>query len=662
MLRLLTNLASDSEAQSISALMSDDPATAMQCARLIEISRKQFSVSDAFDDGDEVDADWIAGFIDGTLVREEQEQFEQRCWNSEGLLREVVSLWRLEFDPRASEALCLDDARLCLLPDEIQELFQKTRPEMDAFIAGATGQVIETLRQGSQIQIEVARRSVRSKCRPWWLMVGTIAAAAIAIASVNRWINFRKDNDKPLRPESIAQDDTSTNPDSILNPNVIGPQIDQVVEQGAPESAVQQSINPIPDNSQLIDRKEDSGDSIVRTPMPESSEAPEERTPSLSPKTESSQKSSVVNLAEWFEWTESRGVAAVRDETSDQWRGFLATRSYPTRASSCWLQVVTFNDSFLSGNAKDEVRWTADANTTFKLTQRETDPQSPLICQIDQGRLAVENLQKNQQLEFQLDTQTYVVEVKEDNTSLVVQCVDRGLIVGLHRGLVRVSDQQVSRSAWIAIATGGMIDNIRPSSSDRWYRESKRDQMPKDLTSAFNHAPQFLAQLNDLTQSGDVGDQLFATRALLRCRAADQLPPEDNNLLAMLNSNQERVRESLIQWLHQQCISTPRLGMAVTKRLATIQELPPAEKQKFEEWFASAARGLSYNDRLLNQLKTSLSNQSRPVVRQAAKFFLQGFLNESLEFYSAINPGPANGRLVTEVRRRVTQKQQLMNP
>ena len=662
MLRLLTNLASDSEAQRISALMSDDPATAMQCARLIEISRKQFSVSEAFDDGDEVDADWIAGFIDGNLNEAEQEQFEQRCWNSEGLLREVVSLWRLEFDPRASEALGLDDARLCLLPDEIQELFKKTRPEMDAFVAGATGQVIETLRQGSQIQIEVARKPVRSKRRPWWLMVGTIAAAAIAIASVNRWMNFRKDDDKALRPESIAQDDTATNPDSISNPNVIRPQIDQVVEQDAPESGVQQSINPNPDSSPLIERKEGSSDSIVRTPMPESSEAPEERTPSLSPKTEPNPKSPLVNLAEWFEWTESRGVAAVRDETSDQWRGFLATRSYPTRASSRWLQVVTFNDSLLSGNAKDELRWTADANTTFKLTQRETDPQSPLICQIDEGRLAVENLQKNQQLEFQLDTQTYVVEVKEDNTSLVVQCVDRGLIVGLHRGLVRVSDQQVSRSAWIAIAPGGMIDNIRPSSSDRWYRESKRDQMPKDLTTTFNHAPQFLAQLNDLTHSADVRDQLFATHALLRCRAADQLPPEDSNLLAMLNSNQELVRESLIQWLHQQCISRPRFGMAVTKRLATIQELPPAEKQKFEEWFASAARGLSYNNRLLNQLKTSLSNQSRPVVRQAAKFFLQGFLNESLEFYSAINPGPANGRLVTEVQRRVTQKQQLINP
>ena len=662
MLRLLTNLASDSEAQRVSALMREDPAIAMQCRRLIEITRKRVSVRHAFDDGDEVAADWSAGFIDGTLSDAEQEQFEQKCWNSEGLLREVVSLWRMEFDPRPDRDLSPDQSRLCLLPIEIQELLGETHPKMGDFVSEATDQSTESLTNGPKIRINVAPIADRTTRRPSWFLIGSIAAAAIAVIGMIRWMNSGQEDAKGLVPERIAQDDTGSDTPSMSDPGMTLPRIDQVVEQNPPESAVQQSIEPIPDRSPAIDRKDDSGDLIVRTPMQESSEPPEGRTPSLSPKTESTQTSPVVNFAEWFEWTESRGVAAVRDETRDQWRGFLASPSYPTEATSRWVQVVTFNDSLLSGNARDELRWTADANTTFTLSQGANETQPVVICQLERGRLAVENLTENQRLEFQLNNRTHVIDVNQVNTSLVVQRIEQRLLVGLHRGLISVGDQAVSRSAWIAIDPNGKTEKLRPLFGDQWYREKKRDQMPKDLTAAFNHAPQFLAQLNDLAHSANLNEQLFATNALLSCRAAEQIPPDDETLLAMINSSQERVRESLIKWLHQQCVAKPRLGMSVTKKLAAMQNLPPAERQNFEEWFASAARSLSYNDRLLNQLKNSLSNQSRPLVRQAAKYFLQRFLNETLEFYSAINPGAANGRVVTEVQRRVTQKQRLLKP
>ena len=52
----------------------------------------------------------------------------------------------------------------------------------------------------------------------------------------------------------------------------------------------------------------------------------------------------------------------------------------------------------------------------------------------------------------------------------------------------------------------------------------------------------------------------------------------------------------------------------------------------------------------------SLTIDNKPIVRQAAKFFLEDYLREPLP-YNPIKPGANITRVLAEVRKRVTEQQ-----
>ena len=67
-------------------------------------------------------------------------------------------------------------------------------------------------------------------------------------------------------------------------------------------------------------------------------------------------------------------------------------------------------------------------------------------------------------------------------------------------------------------------------------------------------------------------------------------------------------------------------------------------------------RAGDYNQRVLDELMESLTMQNKPVVRQAAKFFLEEFLQTSLP-YNPVKSGANISRVLNEVNRQVTEKQ-----
>ena len=76
-----------------------------QHAKLIQVMSQPFSLDNALLHLDEVDPEIVAAFVDDRLDDAEKTRFERKCWNSESLLREVVTAWRLEHDVNASEPL-----------------------------------------------------------------------------------------------------------------------------------------------------------------------------------------------------------------------------------------------------------------------------------------------------------------------------------------------------------------------------------------------------------------------------------------------------------------------------------------------------------------------------------------------------------------------------
>ncbi len=66
--------------------------------------------------------------------------------------------------------------------------------------------------------------------------------------------------------------------------------------------------------------------------------------------------------------------------------------------------------------------------------------------------------------------------------------------------------------------------------------------------------------------------------------------------------------------------------------------------------------GTQFNSTLLNQMTGSLTTQSKPVVRQAAKFFLEQYLGRTIP-YNPVKPGGSITRVITEVHKMVAEKQ-----
>jgi len=111
-----------------------------------------------------------------------------------------------------------------------------------------------------------------------------------------------------------------------------------------------------------------------------------------------------------------------------------------------------------------------------------------------------------------------------------------------------------------------------------------------------------------------------------------------------------------VEWIAAQCLENPRFGMMMVQRVARLQTVPANQVKSLQDWFAAYARGTQFNSTLLNQMTGSLTTQSKPVVRQAAKFFLEKYLGRTIP-YNPVKPGGSITRVITEVRKMVAEKQ-----
>ncbi|MDG2221303.1 MAG: hypothetical protein P8L85_07990 [Rubripirellula sp.] len=674
LLRLLTKVASAAECQQSLARLREDEVLRSQHAKLVRVATQPLSLQQALLHTDGIDADLVAAYVDGQLDPEARDAFELRCWNSESLLREVIAVWRMEYDPRADQPLGDPESESEHSPLS-GKLASSEEDGEEASIAGLSGdagsrggnpldvalgqldrpvQSVHVVRPPAELRRE---RKPGKSVRHSLLML--VSAAVLVAVLLGTWGWFFGDESTPVNPDQFVQDnsiptDGGSIPQQIVQDDV-NPQPPKDLQQlPKVESEMEGSDPAVPDETVVqVPRQPD----VVPEPRVPDRPRPNFNRPPSQPR---------VNVAKWMNWSPVRGVAATRDASSQTWRGIEVPSRYSDGQSIPWIQVTTMAGSRLIGEAGNGTNWTADASTSFKISQREQDAERVVVCDLAVGRLAVENLTPGQQLLVKFDQQDYRIEIDERDTALVLHRLGPEMVVGVFRGGAVINDGELSRDSWWRIGLQNEIVNWRPGEYDAWYntRENKRsdDEPPATLRNALNNAPNFLAQVADVGRNGTPVEKAFSARAILRCSAAENRAPSDPELRTMMAATQESVRASLIRWLEEQCLVHPRFGMAMAKKLGRLQKLTPAEQQKFEEWFAVIARGLVYNDRLLNQFKSSLTSQSKPVVRQAAKRFLEIYLKEKLDFYNPISPGPPSGRAIKAVQQRVSERQRLARP
>lgn len=645
LLRLLTDVAPAAETQQLRASMREDDILKQQHDRLLRAMNRPFSLDSSLLHLDQVDPEYIAAFIDGTLSQTEATAFEKLCWNSDSLLREVAAGWRLEHQAKAAETM--------VRTQKVGSVGDGAMNE-DAQSGGDGG--IEMLRRLAEVpQIEAVspaqqKRPVRGKKGQRGIVLGLATAALIAAMIVSAWKWIMPAGDIPggTLPEQIVRQEKE-----------VGEPVEQTVVQNADEvqppqdnpperPVLELEISP-PEIKTPGDVLVDGGNGMPVPPQPEIQppRGPESMLPPSQPS---------VNLAQWLDWSAVQGIAATRDAAGDTWKGIKVPSNYSYQESIPWVQVTTLSASQLKGEDERGAKWTAGANTSFRISQRAHSSDGGVVCDLESGRLAFENLAVGRTLHLVLDQKEYRFVVDEAGTTMVVHRSGGDAVFGVFRGSVNHDGKAINRRSWRAVDRTGQVGSFRPERLQAWYNQDVENTAPATLRDKFNNAPDFLAQIIDASQNGSPLEQTIGAQAILRIKAADQEAPSDATLRKMMGSPQEQIRAALIDWLAGQCVENPRFGMMMVQRVARLQSVPVTQAKSFQDWFAAHARGGQLNSTILNQLMGSLTTQSKPVVRQAAKFFLEDYLGEKIP-YNPVKPGGNLNRVITEVRRMVTEKQ-----
>ena len=645
LLRLLTDVASAAETQQLRASMREDEILRQQHDRLLQIMTRPFSLGNSLLHLEHVDAEDVAAFIDGTLSRSEEAAFEKQCWNSDSLLGEVAAGWRLEHQPQAADGIPLSPAHN--LADDV------ATSKIARAAASDNGQVFPTLAEVPEIDtVTPQRKNVgRTPYRTYMGGLLGLAAAAIlaaAIFGVWNWIAPAEKVPGGTDPERIVKQEKERG--GALQRSVVQDDGDaELRKENQPRTP---GFDPemrrpeiVPPSDGLVDGPD------VKRPLPEP-EPGKPRSPGIPLPPSQPQ----VNLAKWLDWSDVQGIAATKDAAAEKWRGIKVPKSYKLDDTVNWIHVATLSASQLKGEDERGAKWTADANTSFRISQRGDSSDGVVVCDLESGRLAFENLAIGRKLYLKLDQQEYQFVVDEADTTMVAQRLGREMVFGVFRGSVTFDGNAISRRSWRTVDGSGKVENFRPERLKAWYNQSVESAAPATLRNKLNNAQDFLAQVIDVSRNGTPLEQVIGTQAILQVRAADGQPPSDAELRKMMGSPQEFIRASLVKWIADQCLENPRFGMMMVQRVARLQSVAPSPAKSFQDWFAASGRGRQFDSALLNQLLGSLTVQSKPIVRQAAKFFLESYLGESIP-YDPVKPGGSINRVITEVRRMVTEKQ-----
>lgn len=653
LLRLLTDVAPAAEVQQLRASMREDEILKQQHDRLLQVMTRPFSLENSLLHLDQVDPEDVAAFIDGTLTQSEQVAFEKQCWNSDSLLGEVVAGWRLQNDPQAHESQAVG----AVSPTQSRYAGVDRGMSGDPQVGGKSSEQLtppcDHVPQIEAVSLhrQKVKRGTRGAYRGAMLALVTAAIIVAVLVGAWKWIAPAGNLPREIDPERIVQQEKeaegSSQQDVVQNDAEDGSPLDQPSPPGAGPEIPRPKVPPpeiTPPSNGLVEGPD------VEPMRPDESQRPQGPGILLPP------SQPRINLAKWLDWSDVQGIAATKDAAGEQWRGINVPKSYAQDDAIPWVQVATFSDSQLKGEDVPGAKWIADANTSFRISQRADSSKGVVVFDLVSGRLAIENLASGRTLYLKVNQQEYQLVVDKADTTLVVQHLGRDTLFGVFQGGVTYDGNVMDRGSWRAVDMTGKVASFKKKGETGWFKKDVVNDFPATLRDKLNNAPNFLAQVIDASRNGTQTEQEIAARAMLCVSAADNEAPSDGALRKMMASQHEEIRAALVEWIAAQCLENPRFGMMMVQRVARLQTVPANQVKSLQDWFAAYARGTQFNSTLLNQMTGSLTTQSKPVVRQAAKFFLEQYLGRTIP-YNPVKPGGSITRVITEVRKMVAEKQ-----
>ena len=637
LLRMLDDTLPADVAVRLRERLADDVEFADQFRRVTKAMQQEVTAEKLLDHIDDVDPFDVAEFVEGTMTDEQQSEFEQRCWDSESLLCEVISAWKATNDAALTESETTTSERAhtvvsSLLGSSSAEAETRPVPAEQPEAAPSVTAGTQLPADDVSIALKETEQSILDRPRRDSGLFIVIAGVAVALVLVAFQFFGRTTPDQIAHPEpdrspsegshdehrNVAQDDSA----------------DVIIPDGTvPRSPDDQE--PHNDSKPQI-AQDDTPRDMNRTPQ--ETRGPQSTTPD-SPEAPSPDKR-VVALVDWSDIT---GIAGAKSADSDVWSGIHSRVVNDLWKPNARSQLMTLSHSRASGDIPGGARAIADAESLIEFgTEASNDDSAsdsdaaqtaPLVA-VQRGRLAIDGLQNGQRVLVQVDGQTIDVEATRNNSTIAIERIAGETVVAAYRGEVRAGDRKLTRRLWGRLNSSGEVTAFRPQRPTDWYRDSADAvALSPVLCDAFNTATDIVQVAARFESSPDSLTGTIASQVALRCTVAAAQAIPVNLARKLAASNNETHRLTLVHWLITRFREDTVTGESDLRVICRVQQADQTTTAAMRSWFRSASAGLPPTTTQLTQLMTGLRDTSPLFTRQCAKYFLQQILNDPLTEY-----------------------------
>jgi hypothetical protein len=584
---------------------------------------------------DQVPAELIAGFVDGTIDENQQQELVSHCWQSPLLLREIVMTWRAVHRPDDAVDATMSEA-------EMMQLALRTAV---AESKGALKTERRTLMDDLSLASSVSAQS--GSLQQWFRQPAMLVTTAslLVILAVVAVMYGTQDGDRPVVDHQEDLQNTDRNP---------SPQ--DVDDHSTTEDLVSDDRQPV-DNKVVPDRQPDQNappDSVVNNPdremlvqsvPPDNSPAPDEspdnvpekpNIPDPSPTMTDSGRLLVAG------WTADHGVVGVQQTDADQtWHGINSRAVLTMGRSDATTRLATLAGSRATLEMNSGFELVVDAHSMIDLFgELAADDQPTVVVSPNYGRCGLVGLTGTSQVAVRIGGLTIPIEVDGDNVAFGVDRQGDSVEFAVWRGEAVVSGHTVSRRCWLSMNRAGQFAEIEGRSEDAdWYRgKLRREVIPTELAVALNNCSDMVAEALTFDAAGQPEMAFFATQAVLQFTPAQsrQLPVQLIGRLA--GSHVEAQRQSLIEWILLTLKNRSIGRRQFLDEVCTAAGLDMTVHTDVRGWFIAALAERKPSLAELSKLSAGLRDQSSLFKRQCAKYFLQRILGDPLSEYDPAQP------------------------
>ncbi|MCA9016110.1 MAG: hypothetical protein KDA77_12330, partial [Planctomycetaceae bacterium] len=591
-----------------------------------------------------VDAESIAAFVEDNMNAEQRAAFEVECWDQSDLLREVIAAYQAEHGTVAAVGIPAEYA-------------QQASQRMRDFLATQTQPVTAALTEGDYLapiadpqqtvwesaataasEADQVRLEIRPSHRPsrkqqkgiFWL---TVTVAVVVIIILPTYFVFVHNTAKT----TITKSPSPVPHPSVRNQNKSDWNQPLDVEL-TPELAVAPESHPgrhvPPDAPLMVPRTPDQGHELNTKPL-------------VAQKPLQSDPSAPVKLS--VEWTKLAGIIGFKPEGSALWKGILAEGGTLKTDQPLQLELRTLPFSWLQGTLDSGQELVLDSGSEVQLSIQKLR-QTVIELQLISGNVAFVNLQAGNVLRLQQQRQEWLVEVKQDGTSVgFVQRDENRRELMAFAGEVLITDplsaRRVSLQAnqMLVIKDQAVSLPVKLTGNQNWRsKPSGTLKLNRALIERLNQSENLLADLMTVP-AGQSGLEVLASTHLGFALDPTVAVPRATS------SPSELQRTAAIEWLL--AAKDDPTTRDVWNQIKVIENTgTPAVS--VQTWFQMAQRKVPGNQQLLQELSMGLGAQQPLFVRQCAIHFLRQLTRLRLAEYDPGQPTPAAINSVRQKLRR----------